>query len=305
MAHRRCLVLPRLEHEGEPGPAELPRGIESRLGTAKDLDDFCRKAQFLNYENHRAMFEAWNAKLWDDASALLLWMSHPAWYSTVWQTYDYDFDVNGAYYGSRKASEPVHVQASPVDGQVIAVNHTPRAIRQATVTARWYDLDGRQVAAEQKATVDVAPSATAKAFTADPNGSLPGLYLLQLRLTDERGKTLAENTYWRYKTPEAMQALNKARQTRVAVDVTGSRSGSDGRRELTARVTNRGSSVAAMVRVSLVDGPSGHRCCPQYSDNYLWLLPGESRMITASWPRQCGGSAAEAPDRGLQRARGD
>ncbi|MEW2157209.1 discoidin domain-containing protein [Streptomyces sp. NPDC007189] len=270
---------------GNQAPQNYRAAIESRLGTAKDLDDFCRKAQFLNYENHRAMFEAWNAKLWDDASALLLWMSHPAWYSTVWQTYDYDFDVNGAYYGSRKACEPVHVQASPVDGQVIAVNHTPRAMRRATVTARWYDLDGRQVADEQKATVDVAASATAKAFTTGPKDSLPDLYLLRLRLTDEHGQTLAENTYWRYKTPEAMQSLNTARRTRVSVDINGSRGVSGGRRELTAKVTNQGSSVAAMVRLSLVDTRSGHRMLPaEYGDNYLWLLPGESRTITVSWP---------------------
>lgn len=36
------------------------------------------------------MFEAWNAHLWDNASGLMLWMSHPAWHSTVWQTYDCD-----------------------------------------------------------------------------------------------------------------------------------------------------------------------------------------------------------------------
>ena len=52
------------------------------------------------------MFEAWNANLWEDATGLMLWMSHPAWHSTVWQTYDYDFDVNGTYYGARTACEP-------------------------------------------------------------------------------------------------------------------------------------------------------------------------------------------------------
>ena len=74
-------------------------------------------AQFVNYENARAMFEAWNANLWEDATGLMLWMSHPAWHSTVWQTYDYDFDVNGIYYGARTACEPLHVQADPTTGR--------------------------------------------------------------------------------------------------------------------------------------------------------------------------------------------
>ncbi|WP_018545930.1 glycoside hydrolase family 2 protein [Streptomyces sp. LaPpAH-108] len=73
--------------------------------------------------------------------------------------------------------------------------------------------------------------------------------------------------------------------------VTGPRGRSDGRHELTAEMTNRGTSVAAMVRLSLVDTRSGDRVLPaEYDDNYLWLLPGESRTVTVSWP----GSAAVA-----------
>ncbi|MFE3167902.1 discoidin domain-containing protein [Streptomyces sp. NPDC059224] len=270
---------------GNQAPQNYRAAIESRLGTATDLDDFCRKAQFVNYENFRAMFEAWNDRLWEDASGLMLWMSHPAWYSTVWQTYDYDFDVNGAYYGARKAAEPVHVQASPVDGRVIAVNHTARPIRGATVVARRYDLSGRQVAAERRAGVDIASSAATTAFTASEDG-LPDLHLLRLRLTDARDTLLSENTYWRYRTPEAMRAMNKMPATRVSVDVTGTdRDPSTQRHTVTARVTNRGSSVAAMLRVSLRDARTGQRVLPTlYSDNYLWLLPGEARTVTASWP---------------------
>ncbi len=38
-----------------------------------------------------------------------------------------------------------------------------------------------------------------------------------------------------------------------------------------------------MVRVSLVDSATGERVLPTlYSDNYLWLLPGET--LTLSWP---------------------
>ncbi|MEV5850254.1 discoidin domain-containing protein [Streptomyces sp. NPDC051985] len=265
---------------GNQAPQNYRAAIEARLGPATGLDDFCRKAQFVNYENVRAMFEAWNARLWDDASGLMLWMSHPAWYSTVWQTYDYDFDVNGAYYGARKAAEPVHVQAGPVDGRVVAVNHTPRAIDGAVVVARWYDLTGRQVAPERRATVDVAPSATTTAFTAPAQDDLPDLHLLRLRLTDARGTLLSENTYWRYRTPEAMNALNQLGRTRVLADLVRT-----DRHTVTTRVANRGPAVAAMLRVSLLDDRSGDRVLPTlYSDNYLWLLPGESRTITATWP---------------------
>ena len=274
---------------GNQAPQNYRAAIESRLDTATGLEDFSRKAQFVNYENHRAMFEAWNAHLWEDAGGLMLWMSHPAWYSTVWQTYDYDFDVNGAYYGSRKASEPVHVQADPTDGKVIAVNHTPRAIRGATVSARCYDLTGRQLGAEQRKKVDIASSATTSAFTVGRDG-LPSFHLLRVRLTDTHGELLSENTYWRYGDPQDMRALNSTARTRVSVDITDT-DHSGPRHGLTARLRNRGSSVAAMVRVSLLDAKTGHRVLPTlYSDNYLWLLPGESRLLTASWPATAPGA---------------
>lgn len=269
---------------GNQAPQNYLAAVEARLGTAKDLDDFCRKAQFVNYENFRAMFEAWNAKLWDDATGLMLWMSHPAWYSTVWQTYDYDFDVNGAYYGARKAAEALHVQADPRDGRVIAVNHTPNRVSRAAVTATFLDLSGREVAARQRTSVDIPPSATTDAFTAGWTDDLPDFHLLRLRLNDSNGTLLTENTYWRHRDAQAMQALNRADRTRLSAEVTHTdRSGTRG--ELTARLRNKGGAVAAMVRVSLDDSATGERVLPTlYSDNYLWLLPGESRTLTLSWP---------------------
>lgn len=81
-----------------------------------------------------------------------------------------------------------------------------------------------------------------------------------------------------------MRALTKAPQTRVSGTVTRlSRSGA--RHELTATIRNHGRSVAAMVRLSLLNDKTGHRVLPTlYSDNYLWLLPGESQTVTLSWP---------------------
>ncbi|MFJ8504780.1 discoidin domain-containing protein [Streptomyces avermitilis] len=269
---------------GNQAPQNYRAAIEARLDTAEDLDDFTRKAQFVNYENARAMFEAWNQNLWQDASGLLLWMSHPAWHSTVWQTYDYDFDVNGMYYGSRTACEPVHVQADPKNWQVIAVNHTPRGLKDVTVTARAYDLGGKQLGSTRRATLNVPSSATAEAFTVAFTSSLPDFHLLRLTLRDGRGRLLSQNTYWRYRRASDMKALNKARTVRVSADI-GQATRTGSRRTATARIHNRGSAVAAMVRLSLLDSRTDARVLPTlYGDNYVWLLPDESRTVTLSWP---------------------
>jgi hypothetical protein len=271
--------------KGNQAPQNYQAAIEARLGAATGVDDFTRKAQFVNFENTRAMFEAWNANLWKDASGLMLWMSHPAWHSTVWQTYDYDFDVNGTYYGARSGCEPHHVQADPQNWQVLAINHTGSPLKGARVTARLYDLTGRALGAARSTRVDVAAAATAEAFTTAWSDGLPALHLLRLTLQDARGTVLSRNTYWRYRDPADMKALNSARPATVSATLGTVRRARGGRREATATVHNRGAGVAAMVRLSLLDAGSGDRVLPTlYGDNYLWLLPGESRSVTLSWP---------------------
>ncbi|MEH1168270.1 discoidin domain-containing protein [Micromonospora sp. CPCC 205539] len=256
--------------------------IDARLGESDSLDEFAARAQFVNYESHRAMFEAWNANLWQDATGLLLWMSHPAWHSTVWQTYDYDLDVNGAYYGARKACEPLHVQADPGTWQVRVVNHTTAALSGVTVTARRYDLNGRALGTPQRQRVDVARSATAAVFPlAAPDGG--GLHLVRLELRDSRDRLLAENTYWRYDKAEQMRALNDLPAARLSTSSSTVRV-VDGRSTVTTTVRNQGRAVAALVRLAVRD-EHGDRVLPaRYADNYFWLLPGETRQVQISWP---------------------
>jgi Exo-beta-D-glucosaminidase Ig-fold domain/F5/8 type C domain/Glycosyl hydrolases family 2/Glycosyl hydrolases family 2, sugar binding domain len=263
---------------GNQRPHTYLTAIDDRLGPSGGLAEFCRKAQFVNYENMRAMFEAWNAHLWEDASALLLWMSHPAWHSTVWQTYDYDMDVNGSYYGARKGCEPLHVQANQPDWRVMAINHTSAKVTGASVTAELFDLDGERLGRPRRQSVTVAPSATAPAFVVPFTDALPDLHLLRLKLVGADGTLLSENTYWRYRTPNDLQGLNRLGRPRLSV---GTKPAGDG--VLTATVRNNGRTVAAMLRLSLRDKRTGRRVLPaHYSDNYLWLLPGESRTVTVA-----------------------
>jgi hypothetical protein len=279
--------------QGAQGVNGYKDAIDRRLGVSATLDEFCRKAQFVNYEGMRAMFEAWNANLWRDASGLLLWMSHPAHHSTVWQTYDYDLDVNGSYYGARKGCEPLHIQANAADWSVIAVNHSPSAMTGLTATGQLYDLSGAPLASPEQASVTVAASATAPVFSMPFDASLPACHLLRLQLRDPHGTLVAENTYWRYRNDTDLQALNRAGRTTLEVSraaVVPTRR--NGRRELPVRIRNVGDTVAMMVRLSLRERRSRDRILPaEYSENYLWLLPGERKDITVSWPTRIQGPA--------------
>jgi len=54
----------------------------------------------------------------------MIWMTQPAWPSTMWQMYSSDYDTQASFYGIKKANAPLHVQMDLSDYTVAAVNTT-------------------------------------------------------------------------------------------------------------------------------------------------------------------------------------
>src|ERR1039458_8996781 len=80
------------EHDFAKGAQEgnlYPGILARRYGKITNLANFVRKAQLMNYEAYRAMYEGRNAQLFHPATAIITWMSHPAQPSFVWQLYHY------------------------------------------------------------------------------------------------------------------------------------------------------------------------------------------------------------------------
>ncbi|RCH54089.1 hypothetical protein DJ568_14495 [Mucilaginibacter hurinus] len=138
---------------GGAGPSDYMNRINRFYGTATGIDDFCKKAQLLNYETHRAMFEGWQDNIWKDASGILMWMSQSAFPTMIWQTYDYYYDCTGAYYGVKKANEPVHIQWSIADEGVKVVNNTHTTLTNLTAKSTVYDIAGNIVPGYSKSVV--------------------------------------------------------------------------------------------------------------------------------------------------------
>jgi hypothetical protein len=123
---------------GAQGASTWRDMIEKGYGGAKNAAEFVTLSQFIDYDGYRAMFEAQGK----NRMGLLLWMSHPCWPSFVWQTYDYYFDQSGGYYGSKKGSEPLHIQWNPVSDAVEVVNYSAGDARGLTAQAEILNMDG-------------------------------------------------------------------------------------------------------------------------------------------------------------------
>lgn len=127
------------------GPDQYDESINKGYGTAKSIEDYCRKAQFVNLETNKAMFEGWQDAMGEDASGLMTWMSQSAYPSLVWQTYDYYYDLTGAFWGVKKACEPIHIQWNPVTDAIKVINTSGTSYKGLKATAALYNLDGQEV----------------------------------------------------------------------------------------------------------------------------------------------------------------
>ncbi|HTI93837.1 MAG TPA: discoidin domain-containing protein [Puia sp.] len=124
------------------GPDFYDESITREYGSPTGIEDYCRKAQLLNVETNKAMFEGWQDNIGDDASGLMTWMSQSAYPSMVWQTYDYYYDLTGAFWGAKKACEPLHIQWNPVSNAIKVVNTTGAGVSGLTAVADVYNMDG-------------------------------------------------------------------------------------------------------------------------------------------------------------------
>ncbi|MDR1556723.1 MAG: discoidin domain-containing protein [Tannerellaceae bacterium] len=252
--------------------------IEKAFGKPADTKQFAEWAQWINYDGYRAIFEGRS----EYRRGMLLWMSHPAWPSMVWQTYDYYFDPTGAYFGCKKASEPIHIQWNPVydykkEDWIEVVNYHARDRSGLLAKAQLINQDG-SVQWEKETTLDVGEDATVKAFNLEYPATLSDTYFIKLTLT-ENGNLLSDNFYWRGKEDGNYQSLLQLPRISLDTQTTLTRVGEEWL--LSTTLKNNTRTPALMLRLKVVGEKSAERILPVFfSDNYLSLMPGEEKTIT-------------------------
>ena len=271
--------------------------IQAEFGAPTGLEDFERKAQMLNYVDHRAMFEGMDANLWAPNSGRLLWMTQPAWPSTMWQILSSDYDTQASFYGVKKACEPLHVQLNLANYRVDIINTTTAAHASLTVSAKVYSLANALLfqATDLK---DIDADSTAPSLRLDLEPFLAkGMVLVSLELRDAQGALVSQNLYWLGAKPASYRELNSLAPTQLKASATSTTAGDTVK--LTIQLTNPASVVSLENKLTLLDAGSKDRILPAYySDNYISLLPGESRTIQVEYPSAAAHGPAQIALRG-------
>ncbi|MET8022489.1 glycoside hydrolase family 2 protein [Streptomyces avermitilis] len=281
--------------------------LAGRYGAPTGLTDYVRKAQLAQYENVRAQFEAYGRGATDaskPATGVIYWMFNSGWTSLHWQLLDRYLDQGGAYFGAKKANEPLHVQYSYDDRSVVVVNNRHAAVSGLTARVTLFNTDGTQKYDKSATGLGVAGDGAHSTALTLPS-SVSGLsttYLARLVLTDSAGKEVSRNVYWLstrpdtldwahtdwYYTPTTSYADLKGlgSMARVPVSATASTTaGTDGASTTTVTVRNTGSgkTPSLFTDVHLVDSKGKPVLPVQWSDNEVSLWPGESATLTVTY----------------------
>jgi beta-mannosidase len=257
-----------------------PKTLNERYGKAANLADFARKAQLMNYEAYRAMYEGRQAKLFHPATAVITWMSNPAQPSFVWQLYHHDLEPNASLFAVKKACEPMHIQLNENAGNLQVINNHPDALTDARAHVAIYNLDG-SIVSKQDVAVTAAPGLATDLGRVKLPDNLSSVYFVKLTLCDAEGKPLSDNFYWHAATEhqDDLRALNDL--PTVTLDARITRHDAAGKCLLDVTLHNPASQVALMTHLQLRRQQTGERVLPvYYTDNYVSLVPNETKTVT-------------------------
>jgi exo-1,4-beta-D-glucosaminidase len=276
---------------------KFTRALDARYGKAETVEDFAAKSQLMAYEGIRAMFEAYSRNKYV-STGVIQWMLNNAWPGLIWHLFDYYLLPGGGYFGAKIAVEPLHPIYGYDDRSIAVVSSRYDDVKGLTLHARVFNLDMKEMFA-RILPVDAPADSTQRVFTLPDIAGLSTTYFVHLQLTDSAGKRVGSNFYWLSTKPEVMDwdksewyvtptksfadftALATLPKVKLNVTSTSARKGPD--TITTVKLENPSTSLAFFVRLKLTKGAAGDEVVPVlWEDNYLSLLPGEKRTVTAT-----------------------
>jgi exo-1,4-beta-D-glucosaminidase len=276
---------------------KIDEAISKRYGKPGDMADYVRTAQILGYESWRAMYEAHNRNF-PGATGVIGWMLNSPWPSLIWQLYDYYLSPTGAFFGTKKACEPLHIQYSYDDRSIWIINNEIKDYQGLEVSVNVYNFNLDEKLSE-KLKVDTKRESRKKIFVLPEIDGLSEVYFLKLYIKKDN-TVKSRQLYWLatkkdiftgkdlwYRSPlkahADMSLIRKMPHTRIDTSRNVQKTGSD--YDIDIEVKNKGNYMAFFVWVKLYNKKTDEILAPVFwSDNCVFLFPGESVKIKGMLP---------------------
>ena len=275
--------------------------LNHRYGAPVSLEEYIQKAQVANYEAIRAMFEAFGVNKYN-STGIIQWMLNSAWPELYWQLYDYYLMPNGAFYGTKAASRPVNIVYNYGDKNIYIVNDRFSPLENLKVEVQVLNIDSR-VVFKKDCQVSIGENMSKKIFEIPEISELSPVYFIDLKLKDGDGKKISENFYWLstkkdvldeegtlwFVTPNKEFADFTALNDLPEIEINAKYHFKDlGKaQEIQVTLENPSDAIAFFIELNVFGKESGNSILPIFwEDNYISLLPGETREINARFSRE-------------------
>jgi hypothetical protein len=246
--------------KGAQNGENFNKTIDWAFGKIDSLKQWLSLAHWVEYQGYRAMFEAEGK----NRMGLLLWMSHPAWPSLTWQTYDYYFEPTAAYFASKKACEPLHIQWNPLSDSIEVVNYAIANGADLTATMQVMNMDGT-LKFKNQAVLNCPEDSMVPVFPVIKPEGLSAVYFVKLEL--KRGNQIvSQNLYMRGFSQDSTGGIGDLKQvlTLPKIKLTSAtkivKSGDHWL--LTTTLKNDTKTPAFNVRLKVVEAKDGKRILP-------------------------------------------
>jgi len=290
-------------HCGRYEFADLSRfkeAINERYGEPDSLEDFDRKAQAMNYELMRPMFEAFQVHK-KRSTGVVQWMLNAAWPKMYWQLYDYYLNPTGAFYATQKACLPLSLIYNYGDHQIYMINDYLYDVETLHAQIRIYDIQSNLLF-EKNISTNALKDSSKSIFQLEEIEELSSTYFLDLRLFDSDNKEISNNFYWlstqeetldyeadlgdfAYHTPskEYADLTLLSALPKVNLDINYKYENLDSEQKIVVDIENNSDKIAFLINLKLVEKETGEIILPVFwEDNFISLLAGENRTITVT-----------------------
>jgi exo-1,4-beta-D-glucosaminidase len=271
------------------------RAMNERFGKPASLDEYCKKAQLLNYESIRPMFEAFVANRYN-ATGIIQWMLNSSWPKLIWQLYGFDLLPNAALYGTKKALEPLHALYNYDNREIVISNSSLQDYKNLTVSVKVLNLDMHELLNEN-IPAEISQDERKAVFTIPENiKGLDSTYFLDIRVLSEKEHLITINQYlltrstnefaWNktyfVNTPllkyQHLEEINLLPAVHLESILTSTNNKE--KTNMVIELENKSENLAFSIELMIMDDKTNHFVAPVYlDDNYFSLLPGEKRTI--------------------------
>lgn len=268
--------------------------LNNKYGEPQNLEELTLKAQLMNYEAMRPMFEAHVINR-EKATGVVQWMLNSPWPEFYWQLYDYYLMPTGAYFGTMKAGQPATLIYNYYDHKVYVSNDDQKGIQDYEAQITLYDVNSK-VVFEKKEKVSLGENDFKELINLPDLKGRNDVYFLDMKLKNSSGDLVADNFYWLatktdqmawdeyvwFYTPQEQYAdftkINSMEKVDIITEKEIVQQGDEWEVKIT--ISNPSEKLAFFMELNAVKKSDGSSVLPVFwSDNYISLAPGESKML--------------------------